>query len=138
MNTCHNNPKKTLTTKEKKINLKQKLCYICKKGFSTDDDTLKALKLKELKPKETTPLEYYIYFINGRAEIRCGKRSKKIKSDLGHIKQGPTYYKSPEQLNTIESIFMNQEKKMFNYLMIMLKVCLKILTNQNKEQDLKY
>ena len=25
-------------------------------------------------------------------------------SDLGHVKQGPTYYKSPEQLNTIENI----------------------------------
>ena len=74
MNTCHNNPKKTLTTKENKINRKQKLCYICKKGFSTDDDTLNVLKLKELKPKETKPIEYYNYFINGRAEIRCGKR----------------------------------------------------------------
>ena len=32
------------------------------------------------------------------------KIKKKLKSDLGHIKQGPAYYKSPEQLNTIENI----------------------------------
>ena len=32
------------------------------------------------------------------------KDKKKLKSDLGHIKQGPAYYKSPEQLNTIENI----------------------------------
>ena len=32
------------------------------------------------------------------------KDKKKLKSDLGYIKQGPTYYKSPEQLHTIEHI----------------------------------
>ena len=32
------------------------------------------------------------------------KDKKKIKSDLGHIKQGPAYHKSSEQLNTIENI----------------------------------
>ena len=44
---------------------------------------------------------------------------KKLKSDLGHIKQGPTYYKSPKQLNTIENIkilYESREKivQMFN------------------------
>ena len=28
---------------------------------------------------------------------------------------------------------MNQEKNLFNYLIIMLKICLKVFTNQNKE-----
>ena len=27
-----------LTKEEKKIHREQKICYICKKGFSTDDD----------------------------------------------------------------------------------------------------
>ena len=27
-----------LTSKERKLHSKQKVCYICKKGFSTDDD----------------------------------------------------------------------------------------------------
>ena len=33
-------------------------------------DALKALKRKKLKPKETKPMEYDNYFINGLAEIR--------------------------------------------------------------------
>ena len=32
------------------------------------------------------------------------KIKKKLKSELGHIKEGPEYYKSPKQLNTIENI----------------------------------
>ena len=47
------------------------------------------------------------------------KDKKKLKSDLGHIKQGPTYYKSPKQLNRIENIknlYESREKvvQMFN------------------------
>ena len=40
------------------------------------------------------------------------KTKKKLKSDFDHIKQGPAYHKSPEQLNTIKilKLFMNQEK----------------------------
>ena len=68
------------------------------------------------------------------------KKIKKLKSDLGRIKQGPTYYKSPEQLNTIENIknVLNQEKKLSKCLIIILKICLEIFVNQNKEQDLQY
>ena len=32
------------------------------------------------------------------------KKLKKLKSDLGYIKQRPAYYKPLEQLNTIENI----------------------------------
>ena len=32
------------------------------------------------------------------------KDKKKDETDLGHIKQGLAYYKSPEQLNTIKNI----------------------------------
>ena len=47
------------------------------------------------------------------------KDKKKLKSDLGHIKQGPEYYKSPEQLNTIEyikNLYESREKvvQLFN------------------------
>ena len=36
-----------LTQKEKKIHRKQKVCYICKKGFSTHDDNKKYFKVKD-------------------------------------------------------------------------------------------
>ena len=47
------------------------------------------------------------------------KDPKKRKSDLGHIKQGPAYYKSTEQLNTrenIKNLYESREKvvQLFN------------------------
>ena len=68
------------------------------------------------------------------------KIRKKLKSDLGYIKQGPAYYESSEQLNTIEnikSLYESREKvvQLFNnYARNMSK----IFTSENKEQDLKY
>ena len=35
-----------LTKEEKKIHCAQKVCYICKKGFSTDSDNKKYYKVK--------------------------------------------------------------------------------------------
>ena len=35
-----------LIKEEKKIHHKQKVCYICKKGFSTDDDNKKYHKVR--------------------------------------------------------------------------------------------
>ena len=35
-----------LTKEEKKIHRKQKICYICKKEFSTDDDNIKYHKIR--------------------------------------------------------------------------------------------
>ena len=35
-----------LTKEEKKIHCEQKVCYICKKGFSTDDDNKKYFKAR--------------------------------------------------------------------------------------------
>ena len=69
MSTCHNNPKKSSETKINKHTpsgyslltycsfdatknkldksyKKQKVCYICKKGLSTDDDNKKIIKSK--------------------------------------------------------------------------------------------
>ena len=36
-----------LTEEEKKIRREQKVCYICKKGFSTDDDNKKYHKVRD-------------------------------------------------------------------------------------------
>ena len=36
-----------LTKEEKKIQSKQKVCYICKKGFSTDDENKEYFKVKD-------------------------------------------------------------------------------------------
>ena len=36
-----------LTKKEEKMHNKQKVCYICKKRFSTDDDNKNTLKVKD-------------------------------------------------------------------------------------------
>ena len=36
-----------LTEEEKKIRREKKVCYICKKGFSTDDDNKKYHKVRD-------------------------------------------------------------------------------------------
>ena len=36
-----------LTKEDKKIHCEQKVCYICKKGFSTDDDNKKYFKVRD-------------------------------------------------------------------------------------------
>ena len=36
-----------LTKSEKKMRNKQKICYICKKGFSTEDDNKKYNKVRD-------------------------------------------------------------------------------------------
>ena len=36
-----------LIKEEKKIHRKQKVCYICEKGFSTDDDKTKYHKVRD-------------------------------------------------------------------------------------------
>ena len=35
-------------------------------------------------------------------------------------------------------LFMNQKKKLSDYLIIVLKICLKVFMSQNKEKDVKY
>ena len=36
-----------LTKEEKKVHREQNVCYICKKGFSTDDDNKKYHKVRD-------------------------------------------------------------------------------------------
>ena len=65
----------------------------------------------------------------------------KLTLDLEHIKQGNPKNRSEEENNAINFtllIFMNQEKKLFKCLIIILKICLEIFTNQIKERDLKF
>ena len=68
------------------------------------------------------------------------KEQEKLAVDLGRINQGPSYYKSFKQLDTIEKlkISITQEKKLSKYLMITLKICLKVFLNQNRVKDLKH
>ena len=66
------------------------------------------------------------------------KEQIEFRKDLGRINQGEPKDKSLEQKETINNIFITQEKKLFKSLMIMLRACLEIFMIQNKEQDLKY
>ena len=64
------------------------------------------------------------------------KEQIELKKDLGRIKHGDPKNKSQQQEETINNI--SQEKKLFKYLIIMLRTCLQIFMIQNKEHDLKY
>ena len=64
---------------------------------------------------------------------------KQFKSKLNEITIGNQKHKSKNQLDTIKNItFITQETKLSNYIMIMLKLYLKLCTKQNREQHLKY
>ena len=69
-----------LTKEEKKMHNKQKVCYICKKGFSTDDGNKEYFKVKDhchytgkyrgaahniFNPRYKTPKEIPVVFHNG-------------------------------------------------------------------------
>ena len=64
---------------------------------------------------------------------------KQFKSKLNEITIGNQKHKSKNQLDTIKNItFITQETKLSNYIMIMLKLYLKLCTKQNRQQHLKY
>ena len=64
----------------------------------------------------------------------------KLKSDLGHIRQGNPKNRSEEENNVINSVtnLMNQEKMLSKCLIIMLKIWIQIFANQNQGENLKY
>ena len=71
--------------------------------------------------------------INGDTTIeKIEEDQKQFKSKLKQITTGNPEHKSKNQ------IFMNQDKKLSIYLMIMLELNLKLCMKQNIEQDLKY
>ena len=65
---------------------------------------------------------------------------KQFKSKLNEITTGNLKHKSKDQLDTIKilKIFLTQAKKLSNYIIIMLRLYLKLCIKQNREQDLKY
>ena len=60
-----------LTKEEKKMHREQKSCYICKKGFSTDNDNKKYHKVKDHCP--------YTGKYRGAARNTCNLRYKTLK-----------------------------------------------------------
>ena len=53
----------------------EKLTKTIKDQGEKQVNALETLKLKELKPKETKPIEYDTYFINGLAKIRVSTKT---------------------------------------------------------------
>ena len=78
---------------------------------------------------------------NGNISIeKIEESQKQFKSKLNEITTGNPKHKSKDQLDTIKNIktFITQDTKLSDYIMIMLKSCLKLCIKQNREQDLKY
>ena len=72
-----------LTKKEEKMHDKQKVCYICKKGFSTDDNNKKCNKVKDHC--------HYTGKCRGAAHSTCNLSYKTPKEILVVIHNGSTY-----------------------------------------------
>ena len=73
-----------LTRKEEKMHIKQKVCYICKKGFSTDDNNKKYRKVRDHC--------YYPGKYRGAAHGICNLRYKIPKEIPVVFHNGSTYY----------------------------------------------
>ena len=75
---------KPLTKEEKKIHLEQKVCYKCKKGFSTDDDNKKYHKVRNHS--------HYTGKYRGAAHNTCNLRSPKTPKEISvAFHNGSTY-----------------------------------------------
>ena len=72
-----------LTKEEKKIHLKQKVCYICKKGFNTDDNNKKYHKVKDHC--------HYTGKYRGAVHDICNLRYKTLKEIPVVFHNGSTY-----------------------------------------------
>ena len=72
-----------LTKEEKKIHREQKVCYICKKGFSTDDDNKKYHKIRDHCP--------YTRKYRGAAQNICNLRYETPKDIPVAFHNGSTY-----------------------------------------------
>ena len=73
----------SLTKEEKKIHREQKVCYICKKGFSTDDDNKKYHKVRDHY--------HYTGKYRGAAHSTCNLRYKTQKEIPVAFYSGSTY-----------------------------------------------
>ena len=86
------------------------------------------------------PLHLHRDIFNGNTELaKAEEDQEQFESVLKEITRGNPRKKSEHQVKTIKTlkIFMNQEKKLSNCVMIMLKLDLKVSINQNMEKDLK-
>ena len=85
--TCNkNNPlckMRPLTKEENKIHRKQKVCYICKKGFSTNDDNKEYHKVRDHC--------HYTRKYRGAASNICNLRYKALKEIPVVFHSGSTY-----------------------------------------------
>ena len=72
-----------LTKEEKKIHCKQKICYTCKKGFSTDDDNKKYHKARNH--------HHFTGKYRGAAHFICNLRYKTPKDIFVVFHNGSTY-----------------------------------------------
>ena len=72
-----------LTKEERKIYRKQKVCYICKREFGTDDNNKKYHKVKDHC--------HYTGKYRGAAHNTCSLRYKVPKEILVVFHNGPTY-----------------------------------------------
>ena len=88
------------------------------------------------------PLHIFKSTHNGDTPLETVENEqKKLKGELGYIKQENPKNRSEKQQNTIIilKIFITQDKMLLKCLMIMLGICLKIFMIQNnKEQGLNY
>ena len=86
-------------------------------------------------------MQIYSVIKNGNISIeKIEGDQKQFKSKLNEITAGNLKHKSNDQLDTIKilKIFLTQAKKLSNYIIIMLRLYLKLCVKQNWEQDLKY
>ena len=77
-----------LTTEERKLYRKQKVCYICKKEFSTNDDNGIALNKKYVKVRDHC---HYTGKCRGAAHDICNLRYKTPKEIPIAFHNGSTY-----------------------------------------------
>ena len=87
------------------------------------------------------PLNFYNEIKNGETSVeKIEEDQEKFKSSLNEITSGNAKYRKNinQMQQKILKIFIIQEKKLSNYLMIMLKFDLKLCIKQTMEQHLKY
>ena len=85
------------------------------------------------------PNIYSISFIDFKAPLHIFKDIYDGDKTLEDIEKEQIDQENKKRQKVTLKIFMIQEKKLFNFLMIMLRTCLEIFMIQNnKEQDLKY
>ena len=83
------------------------------------------------------PLSFYRNIKDGYITLqKAGEQQKEYKSNINEIMVGSK--KSEDQRSTIKNVSTNREKKLFDCLMIILELYLKLNSEQNTEEVSKY